>query len=97
MPLCANVVNQTDRRRKILAGVQILWVMIAKLSRLQRITLVLFVIVVTNWVVVSTTGYSLLGGDLFMVFFLVFLVLSTLMLVGTLMRKVLLKGRNRLS
>ena len=71
--------------------------MIARLTRLQRLTVVLFVIVVTNWVMVSTTGYSLLGGDLFMVFFLVLLALSSVMLVGALMRKVLWKGRNRVT
>jgi len=71
--------------------------MIARLTRLQRLTVVLFVIVVTNWVMVSTTGYSLLGGDLFMVFFLVFLALSSVVLVGALMRKVLWKGRNRVT
>ncbi len=66
----------------------------ARLTRLQRITLILFFVVVTNWVTVSMTGYSLLGGDLFMVFFIVFLALSALVLVGALMRKVLWKMRN---
>ena len=46
-----------------------------KLTRIQRITLILFIIAVTNWLMVSTTGYSLLGGDLFTFFFIVFLVL----------------------
>ena len=58
-----------------------------RLTRLQRLTLVLFVIVVTNWILVSFTGYSLMGGDLFTVFFIVLLVLSTIVLAGTVMRK----------
>jgi hypothetical protein len=58
-----------------------------RLTRLQRLTLVLFVIVVTNWISVSFTGYSLMGGDLFTVFFIVLLVLSTIVLAGTVMRK----------
>ena len=58
-----------------------------QLTRLQRLTLVLFVIVVTNWAMVSFTGYSLMGGDLFTVFFIVFLVLSTVALAGTVMRR----------
>ena len=57
------------------------------LTRLRRITLVLFVIVVTNWVMVSFTGYALMGGDLFTVFFIVFLVLSTVALARTVMRR----------
>jgi len=59
-----------------------------RVTRLQRITLVLFVIVVTNWAVLSATGYSLLGSDLFTVFFIVFLGLTTIALAGTVMRKV---------
>ena len=58
-----------------------------RLTRLQRLTLVLFVIVVTNWIAVSFTGYSLMGGDLFTVFFIVLLVLSTIVLAGTVVRK----------
>jgi len=59
-----------------------------RITRLQRITLVLFVIVVANWVVMSATGYSLLGGDLFTLFFIVFLVLTTIALAAAVMRKV---------
>ena len=62
--------------------------MFRRLTRLQRFTLVLFVIMVTNWVMVSTTGYTLLGGDLFTVFFLIFLVLTGVALGGALVRKV---------
>ena len=59
-----------------------------RITRLQRITLVLLVIVVANWVVMSATGYSLLGGDLFTLFFIVFLVLTTIALTAAVMRKV---------
>lgn len=53
--------------------------LLRKLNRLQRITLIFFIIVVTNWVVASLTGYSLIGGDLFVIFFLAFLALFTLL------------------
>jgi hypothetical protein len=62
--------------------------MLRRLTRLQRMTVVLFVIVVTNWVMVSTTGYSLLGGDLFTFFLIVFVVLTSIAVAGTLMRKI---------
>jgi hypothetical protein len=64
-----------------------------RITRLQRITLVLFVIVVANWVVMSATGYSLLGGDLFTLFFIVFLVLTTIALAAAVMRKVRCRAR----
>src|SRR5438876_6969930 len=70
--------------------------MLSRLSRLQRITLVLFAIVVANWVMASTTGYTLLGGDLFTVFFIVFLVLLALTFVRPLTRKLVWRVRNRL-
>jgi hypothetical protein len=60
-----------------------------RLNWVQRITLILFVTVLTNWVVDSATGYSLIGGDLFSVLLIVFLVLLGLTLIGPLMRKVL--------
>ena len=63
---------------------------------LPRITLILFVIVLTNWVMVSTIGHSLLGGDLFTLFFIIFLVLFVLTLFRPLMRKVLWRVRHRL-
>ena len=47
-------------------------------------TIILFVIVVTNWVMVTFTGYTLIGGDLFTVFLVVFLILLVLSLVGPL-------------
>src|SRR5438128_579782 len=51
---------------------------------------------VANWVMVSTTGYSLLGGDLFTLFFIVFLVLLGLTLIRPLIRKLVWRVRNRL-
>ena len=57
------------------------------LSRLQRITLILLVTVVANWVVVWLTGYSLIGGDLFTFFLIVFLVLLVVSLVWGLLGK----------
>jgi len=35
---------------------------LSRLTRLQRITLILCLIAITDWVTVSTVGYSLLGG-----------------------------------
>src|SRR5947207_553199 len=67
-----------------------------KLNRLQRITLILFAIVVTNWIMTSATGYSLLGGDLFTVFLIVFLALLSLSLIRPIVRSVLWRVRNRL-
>ena len=69
---------------------------LSKLSRLQRITLILFVIVVANGAMVSTTGYSLLGGDLFTLFFIVLLVLLAVTLIRPLTRKLVWRVRNRL-
>jgi hypothetical protein len=57
------------------------------LSRLQRITLILFVTVVGNWVVAWFTGYSLIGGDLFTFFLIVFLLLLVVSLVWGLLGK----------
>ena len=59
-----------------------------RLTRLQRLTLVLFAIVMANEVMVSTTGYSLMGGDLFTFFLIILLVLTSVAFAGTLMRKV---------
>ena len=57
------------------------------MNRVQRITLILFVIVVTNWVVSSCTGYSLIGGDLFTLFLVVFVFLLVVSLVWPLVGK----------
>ena len=67
----------------------------SRLTRLQRITLILFLIVIINWVMASTVGYSLLGGDLFTVFLVVSLVSSSLTLAWPLMRRVLKRVKNR--
>jgi uncharacterized membrane protein len=52
-----------------------------RLNRLHRITLVLFIIVVANWVAVSISGYSLMGGDLFTLFLIVAVLFLGLTLV----------------
>ena len=83
--------------QRLAAASNVRGIMIDRLTRIQRITLVLFVIVVTNRVMVSATGYSLLGGDLFTFFFIVFLALSSVTLAGSVMRKVRCKVRNRAS
>ena len=62
------------------------------LSRLQRITLILFVTVVANWVIAGLTGYSLIGGDLFTVFLIVLLLLLVVSLVWGLLGKWLSKS-----
>jgi len=61
----------------------------SQLTWLQRITLILFVTVVVNWVVASITGYSLLGGDLFTIFLIVFSLLLGLTLIRPLMRRMM--------
>ncbi len=66
------------------------------MNRLQRITLILFVIVVTNWIMSAATGYSLLGGDLFTLFFILFFILLGLTFIPPLVRKVVWRVRNRL-
>lgn len=62
------------------------------LSRLQRITLILFVTVVGNWVVASLTGYSLIGGDLFTFLLVVFLLFVAVSVVWALLGKWLSKN-----
>ena len=67
---------------------------LARLNWIQRITHILFAVVVTNCLVDSITGYSLFGGDLFTIFLIVFLILLGLTLFRPLMRKVLWRVRN---
>jgi hypothetical protein len=62
------------------------------LSRLQRITLILFVTVLGNWVVASLTGYSLIGGDLFTFLLFVFLLFVVVSVVWALLGKWLSKN-----
>jgi hypothetical protein len=52
-----------------------------RLNRIQRMTLILFVIVVTNWAMTKFTGYSLIGGDLFTFFLIAFVFLLVVSLV----------------
>jgi hypothetical protein len=68
----------------------------SRLNRIQRITFILFVTVVVNWLVASTIGYSLLGGDLFTILLIVFMLLFATTLIRPLMRTVLWRVRNRL-
>src|SRR5215471_12729656 len=68
----------------------------SKLSRLHRITLILFAIVAANWLVSSFTGYSLIGGDLFVIFFLAFLVVFAVACLRPLTQRLLWRVRNRL-
>ncbi len=46
------------------------------MSRLDRVTVILFAIVMVNAVTVRTVGYSLLGGDLFTLFLVIALALA---------------------
>jgi sigma-B regulation protein RsbU (phosphoserine phosphatase) len=68
----------------------------SKLSRIQRITLILFAIVVANRVISSLTGYSLIGSDLFVIFFLAFLIVFAVLCLRPLTRRLLWRVRNRL-
>jgi hypothetical protein len=60
-----------------------------RLSWIQRITIVLFVIVAANWLMSRVTGYSLLGGDLLTIFLVVCLIFVAVTLIPLLVRKVL--------
>jgi hypothetical protein len=42
------------------------------MGRLLRITLIFLVVVLSNWCAESLTGYSLIGGDVFLILFLGF-------------------------
>ena len=50
-------------------------------------TLIFFVIVVVNGLMIHFTGYTLIGGDLFTVFLVVFLLLLLVTLVAPLVGK----------
>lgn len=60
---------------------------ISRLNRVQRMTLILFVIVVANGLMIRFTGYTLIGGDLFTLFLIVFLLLLIVTLVAPLVGK----------
>ena len=68
----------------------------SRLTRLQRITLVLFGVAVVNGIMVVAAGYSLMGGDLLTAAFVVSLTLLAFSFVPPLMRKVVWRVRNRL-
>jgi uncharacterized membrane protein len=65
----------------------------SRLTWIQRITIVLCVIVLTNWLMASATGYVILGGDLFTIFLIVFVIVLALTIVRPLIRRLL--GRVR--
>jgi phosphoserine phosphatase RsbU/P len=68
----------------------------SRLNWLQRITLILFVTAVLNWIGFAATGYSLIGSDLFTILLIVFLVLLGVTLVRPIVRKLVWRVRNRL-
>jgi phosphoserine phosphatase RsbU/P len=70
--------------------------LLSRLNWLQRITLILFVLVLANWITSSTVGYALIGGDLFTFLFVISLCLLALTLIGPLVRKIVWRVRNRL-
>ena len=67
---------------------------LSKLTRIQRLTLVLFIIVVVNAISVSTTGYAIAGGDVLTVLLIVCLILFAISGVRPLMRRLLKRGRS---
>jgi len=73
-----------------------IWSKLRALPRLQRITLILFVIVVVNVILDATTGYQILGGDILNVLFCIALLILVLRMFRPLTRKILWRLRNRL-
>src|SRR6516164_7487672 len=70
--------------------------LLSRLNWLQRITLILFVLVLANWITSSTIGYALIGGDLFTFLFVISICLLALTLIGPIVRKIVWRVRNRL-
>ena len=70
--------------------------LLSRLNWLQRITLILFALVLANWITSSTVGYALIGGDLFTFLFVISLCLLALTLIGPIVRKIVWRVRNRL-
>ena len=68
----------------------------SRLTRLQRITIILFITVVANWLVASTFGYSLLGGDFFTLLLILFLIVLAATFLRPWIRRILWRVRNRL-
>jgi phosphoserine phosphatase RsbU/P len=66
------------------------------MNRLQRITLVLFIVVVINWILNRLTGYQILGGDLLNFLFVLFLIILILRSTRSIFRILLWRLRNRL-
>ena len=65
---------------------------LSRLNWVQRVTVILFVTVVANWLTERATGYSLIGGDLFTVLFIGFFVLAALSLLPPLIRKFVVRS-----
>lgn len=68
----------------------------SRLARIQRITLILFVVLVTGELVAWTTGSTVLGGDLPILLWIVFAVLLSFMLLQPVTRRMVWRVRNRL-
>ncbi len=73
-----------------------IWSKLKGLTRLQRVTLILFVAMIVNSILDSTIGYQLLGGDLLGVLFTFSLFFLILSLIKPLTRRLVWRVRNRL-
>src|SRR5262245_24695331 len=73
-----------------------MWAKLKTLTRLGRITLVLFLAVVANGILEYSTGYQLFGGDLLGVLFAISLCILLISWARRLTRKLLWRLRNRL-
>lgn len=59
----------------------------SRLNRVQRMTVILLGIVVVNGLMIRFTGYTLIGGDLFTLFLIVFVLLLIVTLAAPLVGK----------
>src|SRR3954453_20693536 len=73
-----------------------MWEKLKALTRLERITLVLFVIVIVNAILDNTTGYQIYGGDLLTLLFVISLCLLFIRSGRSMIRSLLWRLRNRL-
>src|SRR5689334_11331130 len=73
-----------------------MWEKLKALSRLERITLILFVIVVLNSFLDYFTGYQIYGGDLLFVLFCISLIILFIRSGRSMIRSLLWRLRNRL-
>jgi uncharacterized membrane protein YuzA (DUF378 family) len=102
LPAGLSVARESDKRISAVwlwGGWCYSWRLVSKLSRLTRtqcITLLLFVIIATNWGVEGITGYSILGEDLFVFFTIIFIALSVITLAAPLTHRLVWRVRNRL-